>query len=80
MNTWDILGVISALFVIVFFGKPNAVWGFFILGIFPSLLLSLIYLFLGFGFYWQIGKKVLIVFTLVGAVLELLGIIFRHKK
>lgn len=68
LNIWTILGTISIILLAVYWGRRNAVWGGFIIGIVIGLI---IVLFSGFG--WHILWKGAISGTMVGFVAELLG-------
>tara|TARA_Y100000310_G_scaffold265922_1_gene277186 strand:+ start:87 stop:353 length:267 start_codon:yes stop_codon:yes gene_type:complete len=70
---WTILGIISAVLLIIFFENRNAVWGGLTLGAIIGLIITLFFVFGGSGFDWSIIGKGMILGTLFGFVAELLG-------
>ena len=72
-NTWTVLGVISLILLIVFWGKRNAVWGGFTTGIVLGLVFALLLVFGGNEFDWYVIGKGAIFGTIAGFSAELLG-------
>ncbi len=70
---WPTLGIISIILLIVFWGRRNAVWGGFTLGIVIGFIITIFYFFKGDGFSWFIIAKGGILGTMAGLVAELLG-------
>lgn len=68
LNIWTILGVISAVLLIVYWGNRNAVWGGLTIGIIIGLAISLFS-----GFDLSVVGKGAVVGTMLGFVAELLG-------
>ena len=81
-NTWIILGIITVVLLIIFWGKRNAVWGGLTIGIIIGLIVAIFYLFKGSGLNWPIIGKGAVLGTMAGFVAELLGILsdFIRKK
>ena len=68
LNIWTILGVASVVLLFVYWGRRNAVWGGFTIGIIVGLMVALFA-----GFNWWIIAKGAISGTIVGFGAELLG-------
>ena len=71
--TWIILGIITAILLIVFRGGRNAVWGGLTLGIIIGLIVAIFFVFEGSGFDGYIVGKGAILGTIVGFIAQLLG-------
>ena len=69
---WYILGIISIISLIRFWGGKNAVWGGFTIGLLIALIITI---FWETGFDWYAIAKGGIVGTLVGLAVELLWIV-----
>ena len=69
---WAILYVIAGISLVLFWKGPNAVWGGVFLGALGSLIWATIVAISGHGFYWSLGKGV-VIGVLLGGVAELLG-------
>jgi len=83
LGVWVILAIISAIGLIIFWRKQNAVWGGLTLGAIIGLIIAVFYVFKGNGFSWSIIGKGVIIGTLTGIIAALLGIIsdrFKRKK
>jgi hypothetical protein len=81
MTIWTILGLISAvMLVITFFKANNAVWGGLTISIVLGFILGLIYMLLGKGFDWSFIYKAAIIGIIIGFLSELLGIIGDKTK
>lgn len=72
-DIWKILGIITAVLLIVFWRGRNAVWGGLALGIIIGLIVAIFFIFKGSGFDWFIIGKGAISGTLLGFMVELLG-------
>ena len=72
-NTWTILGIITAVSLIIFWRKRSAVWGGLTIGAIIGLIVTTIYLFKGSGFNWVIIGKGAVLGTMAGFIAELLG-------
>lgn len=79
METWNILGIIAILFLLIFFRSRNSAWAFLTLGVVIGLIVGLIYLIKGDGFNWSLLKKIAVVSTLIGGVFEVLERLFLKK-
>ena len=78
LNIWTILGVASAVLLFVYWGRRNAVWGGFTIGIIAGLIIALFS-----GFDWYIIGKGAVSGTIIGFGAELLGKIsdrMRNRK
>jgi uncharacterized membrane protein YagU involved in acid resistance len=74
LDIWNILGIVSILFLIIFFAKgKNALWGGLSIGVLIGLIIALVYVFKGQDFNWIILKKAAIIGTLAGLVAEMAG-------
>jgi hypothetical protein len=73
LDIWRILGIITVISLIAFWGRRSAVWGGLTIGIIVGLVIAIFYLFKGDGFNWFIIGKSAILGTMVGLVAELLG-------
>ena len=73
MDIWNILGIVSIVSLIIFYGTRNAVWLIFSFGIIIALITGLTYLIKGDGFNWMLFKKIIIVATLLGLFVEITG-------
>ena len=65
---WVILGIISAVLLVIYFRSRNAVWGGFTAGLIIGLIVAFF-----FGFDWYIVGKGTILGALIGFGAELLG-------
>lgn len=72
-DIWKILGIITAVLLIVFWRSRNAVWGGLTLGIIIGLIVAIFFLFKESGFNWFIIGKGAISGTILGFIAELLG-------
>ena len=72
---YKILGIITLILLIIYWGKRNAVWGGFTIGIIVSLV---VILFSGFDWYF-IGKGA-VLGTIIGFGAELLGKVSDKMK
>ena len=72
-DIWKILGIITAVLLIVFWRRRNAVWGGFTIGIITGFIVALYFVFQGSKFNWYIIGKTAISGTMVGFIAELLG-------
>lgn len=70
---WKILGVITLILLVIYWGRRNAVWGGFTIGIIIGLIIAIFFLFEGSGFDWYIIGKGAISGALLGFAAELLG-------
>ena len=73
IDIWNILGILSIITLIIFYGSRNAVWLTFSFGIIIALITGLTYLLKGDGFNWMLFKKIIIVATLLGLLVEITG-------
>ena len=73
MDIWNILGILSIISLIIFYGTRNAVWLIFSFGIIIALITGLTYAIKGDGFNWMLFKKIIIVGTLLGLLVEIAG-------
>lgn len=72
-DIWKILGIITPILLVIFWGKKNAVWGGFAIGIILGLIVALFLVLKGSGFDWYIIGKGAISGAVVGFLAELLG-------
>jgi hypothetical protein len=81
-SVWLILGVISIILLIKYWGKfgPNAIWGGFTIGIIIGFIVAIILLFSGAGFVWHVMGRWAIVGTLLGFGAEMIGKISDYFK
>ncbi len=83
VNIWTILGIISAVLLILYFHSRNAVWGGLTLGLIVGFVIAILPVFKGAGFNWLVVAKGGISGTLLGFVAELSGsvpnFIKKHK-
>lgn len=70
---WIMLGIITAILLIVFWGRRNAIWGGLTLGIIIGLIVAIFFIFKGSGFDVYIVGKGAILGTIVGSIAQLLG-------
>lgn len=75
LNIWTILGVVTLILLAVYWGKRNAVWGGFTIGIIVGLLIALFS-----NFNWWIVGRGAILGTLIGFGAELLGKVSDKMK
>lgn len=75
LNIWIILGVGSIILLFVYWGRRNAVWGGFTLGIIVGTLWKIFS-----GTDWYIIFKVAVVGSLIGFGAELLGLAGDYLK
>ena len=68
LSIWTILGIVTVILLVVYWGSRNAVWGGFTIGIIVGLVIAL---FSGFD-WWIVGKSA-VVGALIGFGVELLG-------
>jgi len=81
LNIWTVLGALSIILLIKYWGKKNALWGGLTMGVIISLLVAIFYLIKGDGFGWLIIGKGAIIGTIAGFLAELLGMVSdKHKK
>lgn len=79
-NTLTVFGIITGILLIIFWGKRNAVWGGFTLGVIIGLLIASFFSFMWQGFEWYVVGKTAILGTLIGFIAELLGIVSDKIK
>jgi len=72
-NIWTILGIITPILLVVYWGKRNAVWGGFTIGLTLGFVIALFFVFRGDGFDWYVIGKGAISGTVMGFAAELLG-------
>ena len=72
-NIWTILGIITLILLIVYWGRRNAVWGGFTIGLVIGFIVALVFVFRGSGFDWYVIGKSAISGTIMGFGAELLG-------
>ena len=72
---WIIFGITTLILLAVYWGRKNAVWGGFTIGIIVGLIIVLFS-----GFDWYVIGKGAISGTLVGFGAELLGKVSDHIK
>lgn len=79
---WKILGIITAVLLIVFCRRRSAVWGGLTLGVIIGFIVAIFFVFKGSGFNWYIIGKGAIAGTILGFIAELLGMAsdFIKKK
>ena len=77
---WTILGIITAVLLIVFWKKQNAVWGGLTLGIIIGFIIALFFISKGNNFDWYIIGKSAVIGTLLGFSAELLGKVVDYIK
>lgn len=70
---WKILGIIIIILLVIYWGRRNAVWGGFTIGIIIGFIIAIFFLFEGSGFDWYIIGKGAISGALLGFAAELLG-------
>lgn len=71
LNTWDIFAFIGFIFLIIFFfaGK-NLVWAAFSLGIVIAIIICAIYFIKDESWPWLLFKKIIVIITFAGIVIE----------
>ena len=72
---WTIFGIITPILLIIYWGKRNAVWGGFTIGIIIGLVIAMFS-----GFDWYIVGKGAVSGTVVGFAAELLGKVSDKMK
>jgi hypothetical protein len=77
---WEILSIISAIGIIIFWRSKNAVWGGLTIGAVIGVIVALIYLFMGDGFIWKIVGKGIVIGTIFGIISQVLGSISDRLK
>lgn len=83
---WTILGIISIVLLIVYWGGsgrkfgPNAVWGGLTLGLIIGFIVAIFSVFKETGFNWIIIGKGGILGTMLGFAAELLGSVSSYIK
>jgi len=70
---WEILGILTAVLLVVFWRRRSAVWGGLTLGIIVGLIFAIFFIFRGSGFDWFVIGKGAISGTILGFMAELLG-------
>lgn len=80
LDIWKILGIITPVLLIIYWGRRNAVWGGFTIGIILGFLVALFFIFRGSGFDWFIIGKGATLGTIWGFVAELLGMVSDRIK
>ncbi|MEP7375172.1 MAG: hypothetical protein ABI675_17365 [Chitinophagaceae bacterium] len=82
LNSWDILGIIAIVCLILssFSIGRKAIWGGLTIGVIAGLIIGVISLIVGNGFNWWLVKNVIIVAILVGAFFEIFGWLATKKK
>ncbi len=81
VSIWTILGIISIVLLIIYWGGfgpkfgPNAVWGGLTLGLIIGFIVAIFFVFKGAGFNWYIIEKSAILGTIIGFFAELLGML-----
>jgi hypothetical protein len=84
LNPWDIFAFIGFIFLILFFyaGK-NLVWAAFSVGLVVAIIVCGIYFIKDDFWPWELFKKIIIIITYTGIIIELLmrliGV-FKRKK
>lgn len=73
-NAWNILGVVSIILLFWYRKNKNAVWGGLTLGIIIGLVIAVALLIKGDGFSWLILIRSGIVGSLIGFIMEFIGI------
>lgn len=77
---WTILSIIAAIFLIIYWRGPNAVWGGITFGLIGGLIFAIIFWVLGSGFQLLTIGKGIVVGILGGVVAEQLGKLSRKKQ
>lgn len=77
---WPILSAIAVVTLLVFRRGPNAVWGGIGLGIIGGFLTATVLFFARAGFHWSLVEKWVVICTLFGVAMELLGKILERDK
>jgi len=77
---WKILGIITAVLLIVFCRRRSAVWGGLTLGVIIALIIAIFFVFKGSRFNWYIIGKGAIVGTILGFIAELFGMVSDFIK
>jgi len=80
LDNWKILAIISLIGLLLFWRKKSAIWGGLTMGLFIGLIVAIIYLIKGGGFDWKIIGKGIIVGTLCGIFVQILGMISDKLK
>lgn len=78
-DVWQILGILTPILLIIYWGGQNAVWGAFTAGVILSFLVMFFFVFKGEGFDWYIVGKGAVLGTMAGFVFELFGKIFGSR-
>jgi hypothetical protein len=74
LNIWDIFGFIAFIFLVLFFyAEENVVWRAFKLSIIIAVIAGVVYLIKDGSWPWGLFKKILVVITLFGVLLELIN-------
>ena len=68
IDIWKIIGIITLILLVIYWGKRNAVWGGLAIGIIAGLVIALFS-----SFDWWVVPKSAIVGTFVGFGADLLG-------
>lgn len=76
---WNIFGILSIIFLIIFYGTRNAVWLSFSFGLIVALITGLTFLIKGDGFNWMLCRKIITIATLLGVIVELTGMHFKKS-
>jgi hypothetical protein len=77
---WTILSVVAAVALLVFWRGPNAVWGGIGLGIIGGFVTATVLFLTRAAFHWTLVEKWVVICTLFGVALELLGKILERDK
>jgi predicted membrane protein len=77
---WTALSAIAVVALLIFWRGPNAVWGGIGLGIIGGLVTATALVFTGAKFRWPLVEKWVVICTLFGVAVEVLGKILERDK
>jgi len=78
-DTWNILGIIALIGLIIFARGKNSIWGGLTLGVIVGLIIAVIFYFKGEDFSWLFIKKSAIIGVFAGLLADLLGKLSKPK-
>ena len=79
ITEWNVLAVVTIFCLIFFYSGRNAVWVTFAIGFIGSLMIAAALILSGKGFNALLVKKITIVATLIGVVIELITRFMRSR-
>jgi hypothetical protein len=76
---WTVLSAIAVVGLLIFWRGPNAVWGGIGLGMIGGFIVATVLFFTGSAFRWPLVGKWVVICSLFGLSLEVLGKILEHS-